>query len=82
MSHKQHLHRKSHADYHGKPLPHLADAAHPDTGEIDMQKLTEGRVAWDAAIAAGAYKLVSATEIGVDEDTDVLVLTRKRLKKA
>ncbi len=82
MAKHQHLHRKQHGTSKaaGKSLPHLAEAAHPETGKVDMAQLKAGQDAWNKAIEAGEYELVSATEIGIDEDTDVLVVTRRKLK--
>ena len=73
-----HLHHKAHHSKKGERLPHLADAAHPDTGKVDMEKLKAGQAAWQAAIDAGDYELVSATEVGIDDKTDVLILTRRK----
>lgn len=77
--HHQHLHKKQHRQKDGTGLPHLHDALHPETGKPDVNALKGGVDAWWGAIERGEFEIVSATEVGVDETTDVLVVARKKL---
>lgn len=77
----QHLHHKKHEAKGGQNLPHLNDAANPETGKPDVNALKAGAAAWWKAIDDGEYEIVSATEVGVDDDIDVLVIARKKVGK-
>ncbi len=77
----QHLHHKTHQGHGGVALPHLNEALASDTGKPDVNALKAGAAAWWDAIDRGEYEIVSATEIGVDDDTDVLVIARKKVAK-
>lgn len=59
---------------HPHGLPHLSDAT--STGE-----LLQGSAAWADQLASGNYEFVVAEEHAIDDDTDLLVVVRKRVKK-
>lgn len=77
----QNLHKKTHQDRHGQPLPHIAAATDQETGRVDIAALKAGEAAWWKAIEDGDYVIVSAAEVGIDDETDVMVFTRKKVAK-
>ena len=65
---------------HPDNLPHLSEAKNAD-GSPDMAAITAGTAAWNSAIASGDYVFTVAEEHVIDEDNDLLVVVRKRVKK-